>query len=379
MKFNIKIIAILSAVALIAACSSTPTGKSDAMPKTPQELCSITVNDINTGSTKRVLANIDMPKFVDAALKGHNILSDTEKEEVAQALSKELLVVLNGFTQFSNSWHIVQTKKSDNRLHCILRGDGSDGGVSYIDFQIINQEGHLSIVDWYNHSSAVLASEAFGRGMVDLAKIYKKGGTKTKEDELFHQYISALKNADYPKVMSLYPKLPKKYQDTYVYALRHLEVVGELHPEQLQKHMDALITRFGEQRYYGLLLVDHYYELKVFKKVNHQLDKVIERVGEDDWLFILKAVSAQELEDDKLFYQSILKAVNARANYDVAYWMLLKYLAKKAKYRDALLVLDVLKLGFSYQFTEASLSDQEEFGDMAKSEAYQEWLNLQHQ
>lgn len=374
-------IAIAALFLILAGCASQPKSETSQKntPKTFEAMCESIIGDINVGLTERVIKKMDLRGFVDAIWKGRKGISEAEKSAMAKQLSKELVGVLNSFSQFSDDWDMVRLNEKNNRAHCIIRSAVEDDGVSYVDFQLVKKDNKVSIIDWYNHGTAILASEAFGAVMVDLSKIYKRKDNKTEEDKVLLSFLQGLKQNEYQQVASAYSKLAPKYKDSYVYALRYLEMVKLHQPKELEGKTDQFIKQFGETRYYGMFLVDHYYEQKKFRKVIAQLDKALTRIGDDNWLFILKAISAEELKDNKLYYQSMLDSLNAKASRDTPYWMLLQHFAKQGKYNDALLPLNVLKKAFSYQFTANTLADKEKFGSMGASEVYQNWLEADYQ
>jgi len=248
----------------------------------------------------------------------------------------------------------------------LIRLDYGTDGLMYVQFDIMEINNTLRIVDWLNHSTGMTLSDT-------LEQLYTLQNSLPQEQakSLNQLYLSVNSN-QYADALATLKRLPKSLQNNPFVML--LKTEASAVDETL--YMQALAefaVRFGRDERYTWIMVDHYYYQQDFGTAHKLLDAFANRVIRDAAIYAIQGSFAYVNTDYAGAIRFCRIAMKLDPDYRDTYLTLLYALIANHNFQEAVLVLEVLQQRFSFKLDPMMLASFDGFDDFAKSEPFLDW------
>ncbi len=374
---NLLFIACLYCLS-ISAFSFSPPNEKFAQQKASPELHSsaAAIEDyLNAGDLNYFLENFAIDTFIERI--GETFLSrfsEAEKETLVNGPSMPALlnpirkVMPARFDEnFSgiDSWHFV-SHRSHKKQNTLLYRVELGNYIDYIEFAVENQQNRWRIIDTYTHSREVWLSEMIGHVSRMLVEAHMTGSAPNP--------LIAAAQTPGSDIIELFKRLdPEDKQNHILQALLLGQAAMRNSPELYSRAVQQIIP-FTQDEQFSLARYAFYSESANYPSALAAVRHFNKRIGGDSQARLIEAEILNNIGDKKQSRKVLAKTLKQYPEEALVYYTALVLLAKQQQYREATLVLDVLKDDFDTTMNAELLS---EFGEMENFIASQEFKNWQ--
>jgi uncharacterized protein HemY len=304
---------------------------------------------------------------------------------------------LNGLLSGDAMWSYVKVMEiSQDGNHCksLVRIFG-DAGLAYHVLYLTKSQFGIKITDLYQYHVNMELSETiahmvsypkiienlarygfhrFGFDKFDFAKNDIEVEKKVKEIRAnLVLYNNAVVKRDYEEIKLRFEELPLQLKQDNLILTSRIEVATLYGDETYLDALSALDRFATESMRRSWYYVDYYIMTEQYQKAYEFLDQWQALNGKEAGIYgvYAKLYLMQNYYDKAKEYSK--KAINIdpdfRYSYDVLYAI---FLAEK-RYSDVILILEIMKTKFNYNYDRTLFEDNPELSDFVNSPEYAEW------
>lgn len=226
------------------------------------------------------------------------------------------------------------------------------------------------IVDWSWHGDHDAVSVRMRTLLEDTLKSEKEG--RTEDTRLLRRFIGDL-SRQRENLYSSFRALPPRYRSQPFYIALTANLMPQDRPAEYLDILGQLFQALPEKQAYAGNMFEYYQQKQQPRDALTMLEAMKARMSDDPALEYLAALSAQQQNDRKGYYNHLLEALRQDPSEEAPYWLLLHTFVKQENYADAMLAMDVLQKHFFYDFTK--LASKEQYRKLATSPEYQRWVS----
>jgi hypothetical protein len=213
--------------------------------------------------TAKLLEQEVNANFIDKVRKG--LLRSDIAQQINSRLSEE-----NG------SFELLRHYEKDNVQHLLYRLYGSQG-LNYQDFELIKVDGEVYIADVFVYVSGENLSKSLADG-------YGQVNVKLEDFHALSRIQKLLSEQRYEDAKNAYDNLPANLKNRKTVQIVYLAVCAGLDKQAYAEALNAFETKYRDEPFMELSLLDGYFLREEFNKALDVVDKLDSMLGRDPFL-----------------------------------------------------------------------------------------------
>ncbi|SMF51387.1 hypothetical protein SAMN02745866_03249 [Alteromonadaceae bacterium Bs31] len=284
-----------------------------------------------------------------------------------QPIRKNIPDRIKGNFSTIDSWHFVSYRKKQKTETLLFRAEIGDY-IDYMDFAIKKEQGNWRIIGSFSHSKEVWMSEAIG----EVAGIVMRSSIAKKEQ---NPLIMAAQNPE-ADILAIYDRLPKEEQNSEIIQKMLLGICSTHNNPALYAEAVKRIIPRSKKEQFSFAKYSYYYTSGNYPLALQAIQTFNKRIGGDAQTQIMEADTLHNMGEQKKSRKLLARILEKYPEDELPYYTTLMILASQNRYKDATLVLDVLRDDFGTELDFALLSDVEGMEGFLASPAFKAWSSL---
>ena len=294
--------AVVSSATLAEASPGKPASDAEA-----RKFAKSLEKSVMSGNVAGIRAAVNAPAVTRRVMAGLN-LSEAERigieTVVATAVNAQTVNFLGlAHPHFEQGGHfrLLHLGQKNGEQRALFRFVQPDGGVTYDDCILVRQaDGKVRIDDVYLFAAGEMLSEGLRRELAAaLAKgaivMWPKGRVAAADDDYVESAdkLSDMKRrieeGKFQAALDIYQGLPDRFKTEKNVLLARLQAARALKGKQYDEAVRAYRKEFPHELNLDLIMIDAYFEHKLFERVLACIDGLDRSVGGDPYLDALRA------------------------------------------------------------------------------------------
>ncbi len=374
-------------IILVQACSSNKTVEQNPPPFTTEknfesynQFCHSLINSWKDGKPETFSQHFDtnaLYKSLEFSFSGESQNSKKLLEKYYfQFIDTHIKTIESELTQF-NEWYFVSDKNNGRSGSCILHSSLEDSGILFFELHLArNEDDSISIINWYDYSSGVLAVNNLQTVLFDIINLEDKAQSSflyQYESNRLMEFFKAVQTGKFNIAWTAYEQLDNKYKNNIIYARRILQTQPENTQQQIQAYQNY-INLINPDSFVGTTFYDYYFAIENYEEAIKALEKLESHIGEISLTHFLKAISYYQLGDINKYYYYIRKSIIDDMSFKNSYETLVNHFLENEMHEDTVLLLDIYFKGFGYSFNKASFLNLPNYSKFVQSKEFDEWV-----
>ncbi len=344
------------------------------------------INGFNTANPKPFNQAINADRILETAFSDMILTSKWERDfkaglklAMTTQLGKKIIAQIPDGAYVK----LLRLKPEGDTVKALIRLDYGDTGNGYMDLHLAkDNDGKVSIVNWYDYSSGQLYSEYIRQATATLSptptvlgKLFDFASNRKANMDQVAKLITMNKEGKHKEVVKKFMSLDESLRKS-----RFLNIIAVL-AANMSDDMDLYVQALSNlEKYFAddpsmtFLLLDYYFLEKQYGKVLKALDQVQKSFGVEDASITFMKSNAYLMQD--MLPEAIAQAKHAielEPEYEDSYWALINAQIPSKQYRQAVATARILEEQFDYDMGPQSLGSNEAFVPLTRSAEYKKW------
>ncbi len=349
------------------------------------------VSGLNARDYTPFITAIDSDRILDTSLSGLIIgakWKDSFRKGIKAAIKTRLGQQIVGQIPASGYAKLLRIKQNGDIRQALIRIDLGDSGNSYMDMHLYKADnGRVSIIDWFSYATGQLYTETLRQAAASmsptptlLGKVFDIASDRKSSIDVLQKLFLMHRDGKHAQMVKQFLSLDeelKKSRLLNIVAFQSANISGDM--DLYSKVLTNIEKYFGDDESMAFVLIDYYYLKGDYAEVIKTAERLQSSFGvEDAALTVFKANALLEMNNNLEAAQQARHAIDLEPEYEYAYLSLLTAQVQSKAFGQAVNTAKKLESGFSYDFSQQSLSGNDFYRGFIKSAEYSKWKGAKY-
>jgi tetratricopeptide (TPR) repeat protein len=349
-------------------------------------------NNVTANDTSAVNAGFDLAALYQRSIAGIN-LSEATRVGVESAFSNLIgPAIAHVFGEGSRkaqggNFRLLRLHHTNGDQRALFRVITATGALNYLDCTLVRHgDGKTRIDDVYNFAEGASFSEIMQRGLAlgsdKAATTPKAAGTESESEgaQLGTSNMEMRKlinEGQYQAALDYFQRLPETLQKEKRLLHARIDAAKHLKGKPYDDAVRAYRQQFPVETTTDLILLDAYYEHKMFDRALACIDRIDRAIGGDPYLDALRSGLNRMKGDLDAAKSCAQKAIAAEPDLRQPYFALIQVSLAEKDFTETSRLLTLVQEKFPDHMP--SVKTNPVYAGYVKSRQYREWLKAQKQ